>query len=55
MKTFILILCMVLLGSIYDDVHALRVKFAPKLPDVETEYRDDAANHPQPAHKPDAR
>ena len=52
MKTVLLIFAVIILAGIYDEVHALRLKYAPPLPDVDKEYTEA---HPQPAHKPDAR
>lgn len=52
MKTVLLIFITIVVCSIYEDVHALRLKFAPPLPDVDAPYTEA---HPQPAHKPDAR
>lgn len=52
MKTIILIFIVVILAGLYDDVHALRVKFAPAPVEVTN---DSPEAHPQPAHKPDGR
>lgn len=54
MKTICCMFAVLLLAYIYDDVHALRKHFAPE-PVATMGAPDDAATHPQPAHKPDAR